>query len=386
MCKDLYIAIISDMVHKKFKKGYTTGSCAQAAAKAAAIMLLTQKKIVNIDIKTPSKIILNLNIFDQEIKRSHAKCSVIKDSGDDPDVTNKIKIFAKVRLSQKKGIFITGRQGIGKATKKGLPIAVGEYAINPIPRKMITQEMLFILDKWKKNDNLQLTKKVQGFIIELSVPQGEEIAKRTFNPKLGIIGGISIIGTTGIVEPKSQEAYKASLALELKVLKAQGHRKAILVLGYVGEKYYENNSQLHKIPMIKIGDHVGFMLKECVKNRIKSVLIIGYIGKLIKIANGQFDTNIKYGDNRIEAISRYAKECGAGKEIVDELKKQTTAEAAVQILKQNNLTMVFDKISRDVVFKTKKFVRNKINIEFILLSLEGDILAENNYLRSSLSY
>lgn len=347
------------------KKGFTTGTCAQAATRGACLMLTTRRIVEKVEVKTPSGIKLNLSLTDQRLGKNFAKCAVIKDSGDEPDVTNGARIFARVKLSEHRGVSLKGSEGVGRITKPGLAIGVGGWAINPVPRKMILKEASKFLPKDK------------GLEITITVPGGKDIAKKTYNPKLGIVGGISIIGTTGIVEPKSVDAYKASLSLELDVLKAQGIKKAVLVLGYVGERYAKETLKLKNDSIIKIGDHVGFMLKECVRKRIKEILLVGHIGKLIKITNGQFDTHYKHGDNRVSAIARYAKLCGADERIIEDISNQTTAEATIEILKKSGCARVFKRIAQDVLIKAQDFVNNKTKIECILLSLNGKALGRS---------
>ncbi|MBI5416409.1 precorrin-6y C5,15-methyltransferase (decarboxylating) subunit CbiE [Candidatus Poribacteria bacterium] len=445
--------------HSAFRKGFTTGTCAQAAAKAAVLMLVTQKKIKEVAVKTASGVELQLKVIDQEIKSNSAKCGIVKDSGDDPDVTNGIKIYAEVKFTNKKGISIIGGYGVGKVTKPGLPVAVGEYAINPVPKQMITNEIKKIMrneekklrnaecgmrneekklrnaecgmrndekqmrnaDCGMRNDEKQMRnadcgmrndgendfkfhnpqsafriRNEMGVEVIVSVPQGKEIAKKTFNPKLGIMDGISIIGTTGIVVPRSIDAYKKTLSMQLNVIKEmrnaecgmrnngendfkfrnpQSAFRIHLVLGYVGEKFCQENGLE---PIIKIGDHVGFMLEECAKKGIKGIVLIGHIGKLIKIANGQFNTNIQYGDNRISSIADYAANFGAPKKIVDNILIQTNAEATIDILKEAGLISVFDRVAEDVVAKTTKLTKNKIFISCIILSLKGEIIGIQN--------
>ena len=351
------------MQKEKLRTGFTTGTCAQAAAKAAALMLINKRVIKNIDVKTPKGIHLNLKIIDQKISRNSAQCAVIKDAGDDPDVTAGARIYAKVRYSDKKGVSITGADGVGIVTKPGLALRVGEYAINPTPREMITKELTPYLSKDK------------GVEVIISVPTGKKIAKSTFNPQLGIVGGISIIGTTGIVEPKSTNAYKKSLSLQIDVLKAIGYKKVTLVLGYVGEKFCKETLKYKPDSIIKVGDQIGFMLSECAKNNMKKVLLVGHIGKLVKVANGQLDTNIRFGDNRIETITHYAKICGAKKNIIEELSRQVSAEATIDILKKNNLTQIFDMIAKNTVDKINEFINNQLSVTCMLLSLCGERLS-----------
>ncbi len=345
------------------KKGFTTGTCAQAAAKAAAIMLVTKRPVERVDIETPKGAHLDLRIIDQKIGADFAQCAVVKDAGDDPDVTDGIRIYAKVRYCDKDGISITGADGVGIVTKPGLALSVGEYAINPTPRAMIIKEVApYVL-------------KDKGMEVIISAPGGKEVAKSTFNPRLGIVGGISIIGTTGIVEPRSMDAYRESLSLQIDVLKAAGYKKVILVLGYVGEKFCKENLKTNPDSIIKIGDHIGFMLLECVKKNIKMVLIVGHIGKLVKVANGQLDTNTKFGDNRIETIVHYARLCGAKKEIIEEVSGQISAEATVDILKKNSLTQTFDMIAKKTTDVINEFVNNRLSVRCILLSLSGEELS-----------
>lgn len=345
------------------KLGFTTGTCAQAAAAAAGRMLFSRRIMDDLEIETPAGKKLKLKLIGQKIGKDFAQCGVIKDSGDDPDVTDGAKIYARVRFSDVKGIEIKGGKGIGKVTKPGLAVAVGECAINPVPRKMIAQELTPYLTKSR------------GLKVTLSVPNGSELAKRTFNPQLGILGGISIIGTTGIVYPKSTDAYKASLALQLSVLKATGHKKAVFVLGYVGEKFCREQLKLKPDAFIKIGDHVGFMLDECVKKGIKRVLLIGHIGKLVKVANGQFNTHCNFGDERLSLLADYAVSCRAGKGAVAKILRQKTAEAVIPILEDAGVAdKIFSRIAADVSKKCAEFAKGKVAVNCILLSLNGELL------------
>ena len=354
----------------KLRSGYTTGVCAQAAAKGAVLMLMSQKTLKRVNIETPSGKKLNLQLVGQKIGKDFTRCGVVKDAGDDPyDATNGIKIYARAAFSKNPGISIIGGRGIGKVTKPGLPVSVGEYAINPVPRKMITKEI-----RGTGYACLPVRQGVRGkngFEVLISAPEGKKIAKRTFNPQIGIVGGISIIGTTGIVEPKSTEAYKVSLSLQLDVLKAQGYKKPALVLGYVGERFCKEELGLNPEAIIKIGDHVGFMLKECVKKGIKEVILAGYIGKLIKLTNNQFNTHIDQGDRRISTITKYARSCGAKKAVMEEISTQTTAEAAVAILQKNGLNKVFKIITRDIIAKINRLTNNKLRVRCVLLDLSG---------------
>ncbi len=349
----------------QLRKGYTTGTCAQGAAKASTMMLVTKKLLDWVEVETSSGVKLHLPLIDPEVKDHYAKCGVIKDSGDDPDVTDGAKIYAMVRFCSKLGVTIRGGEGVGIVTKPGLAVPVGEYAINPTPREMIRKEVSPFLPK------------DTGLEVIISVPQGEELAKQTFNPRLGILGGISILGTTGIVEPKSMEAYKTSLSLQLDVLKAEGHGKATLVLGYVGERFCKDVLGLADDSIIKIGDHVGFMLEQCVRKKIEEILLIGHIGKLVKVANGQFNTHSRSGDRRIDTIAQYATRWGADSETIEAILQETTAEATVEILRRKGLMDIFDHIAQQVVFKANEFAGEKLKLNCILLSLGGEALGSH---------
>lgn len=349
----------------KLRKGYTTGTCAQGAAKAAALMLLTGRLQDRVEVETPSGVRLHLPVVDPEIGDGYSRCGVVKDSGDDPDTTHGAKICATVKFSPDSGVTIRGGKGVGVVTRPGLAIPVGEYAINPTPREMILREVS------------QLLPEDQGLEVTIWVPNGKELAKRTFNPKLGILGGISIIGTTGIVEPKSIDAYKASLSLQLDVLRATGYRKATLVLGYVGERYCKSVLGLPDDSVIKIGDHVGFMLEQCVKKGMEEVLLIGHIGKLVKVAGGQFDTHYRYGDRRMETIADYAAQDGASREIIETILQEKTAEATIRILRENGLMGIFDQIAQEVVSRANEFLKERLNMRCIILSLAGEVLGSH---------
>ena len=327
--------------------------------------MLAEAKIVDgVRVETPSGARLSIGLVDQELGDGFARCAVIKDSGDDPDVTDKARICAEVKISDRQGIAIIGGEGIGRATKPGLAVAIGDWAINPTPRRMILAEAS------------KFTPPGKGLEVIISVPDGEAIAKKTYNPRLGIVGGISIIGTTGIVEPRSLDAYKASLALELNVLAAQGVKKAVFILGYVGERFCRDVLKPGDNPVIKIGDHVGFMLEEAAKRDMEEVLLIGHIGKLIKVAAGQFNTHFSFGDNRIGSIARYAKDCGADERVLKDILKETTAEATINVLRENGLAKAFKRIASDVSERASELTGGKMKIDCIILSLEGEVLAK----------
>ncbi len=361
------------MRERVLRKGVTTGACAQAAAKACAIMLVKQRKVKSVEVELPNGEKKKFLLIEQRFDRDYAKCSVIKDAGDEDDVTDGIKICCEVRRTDVKGLTIKGGCGVGVVTKLGLAVPVGEYAINPVPRQIILRDVRSILPVDK-----------EGFIVEITVPEGEKIARKTYNPRLGIKDGISIIGTTGIVEPKSQEAYKASLSLELNVAKANGHKTIFLVSGYIGEKLLKKQD-IKESAIIKIGDYVGFMLEQCVEKDISKVVLVGHIGKLAKVAAGLFNTHSKFGDARLETIAAHAGSCGAASEIVCEILKLRSAEESIEVLRKNNLMLTFNKIAGRVVERANEYSSGKLKLVCVILSLSGEIIgAEPENLGESL--
>ena len=345
---------------KRLRYGYTTGSCAAAAAKAASLMLLSQEVIKFVSLKTPKGWELELSIYDVKITKSSVSCAVIKDSGDDPDITNGIKVYATVRHNT--GYKIISGEGVGVVTKKGLAVAVGEPAINPVPRQMILDEVSQIL--------------TQGALVKISVPQGAEIAQRTFNPKLGIVGGISILGTTGIVEPMSQDALKESLALELNVKIEAGHNRLVYVPGNYGFNYAKL-LHISEDKVLKTSNFIGFLLDKAEELGVKKLLLIGHIGKLIKVAGGIFQTHSKYADARMEILAAYCACLGANASLVNELLNCITTEEAVDLIIANKLSNVFDLIADRVALRSTQRAHNEIKIEAIIFSQAKGLLGKS---------
>ena len=348
------------------RKGYTTGSCAQGAAKAATLMLLGRRRVDEVELETPSGTKLLLPVVDAELGDQYARCGVVKDSGDDPDVTHGARIYATVRFSDTPGVALRGGKGVGIVTKPGLAVPVGEHAINPTPREMILRDVSSLLPDG------------QGAEVTITVPEGEVLAEKTYNPRLGIKGGISIIGTTGIVEPKSINAYRTSLSLQLDVLRAQGTEKVTLVLGYVGERFCRNVLHLPEDSVIKIGDHVGYMLDQCREKGFKEVLLVGHVGKLVKVAGGQFNTHFRFGDRRIKTIVDHARRCGADQQIIEAILRETAAEATIDLLRKHGMMNVFNDIAGEVALRVKHRVGQKFKIRCILLSLKGEVLGKHD--------
>lgn len=340
---------------KKLRCGYTTGSCAVAAAVAAVKMLFERDIYNSIDITTNSGKELMLDIHDIKMTTSFVECSVTKDSGDDPDITNGIKIFAKVRESDSKEIKIIGGKGIGIVTKKGLPVDVGKSAINPGPIENIRSEVSKALPKDK------------GVEIQLSIPEGEEIAKKTFNPKLGIVGGISIIGTTGIVEPMSEDALKESLALEFSVLKAQGIQDVIFSPGNYGRNFATTLGLMDNYH-IKTSNYIGFMLDKAVELKFRRILWVGHIGKMIKVAGGIFNTHSKHADARMEILTAYCIQADIPIHLCKKVLGSITTDEAIEYIKESKDETVFYNIAHKITEKCHQRVNHEIEVGTIIFS------------------
>jgi len=346
---------------KKLRYGYTTGSCAAGAAKAAAMMLFLQREVTNVEIETPKGWDINLDIHDIEIQADCVRCCVIKDSGDDPDSTKGMKIYAKVEKHEGNTVNLTGGIGIGKVTKPGLSVVVGEAAINPVPRQMILKEVKKVVPS------------NSGIKIEIYAPEGIEIAKKTFNPKLGIVGGISIIGTTGIVEPMSEEALKDSLAIELSILKAQGVKKIIFSPGNYGRDFVRAKHIREDI-LVKTSNFIGFMIDKAVEYGFEEVLWVGHIGKMIKVASGIFDTHSKTADGRMEALAAYCALKGCSQNLIENIMNSITTEEAIDYILPNNMEEVFTFIAKRISERCEDRSRQSMKIGTVIFSLKHGLL------------
>ena len=309
---------------KRLRRGYTTGSCAAAAAKSAAVMMLTGRRLDSVHLITPFGIELKLPLQDIVINDSYVSCGIIKDSGDDPDVTDGITVYARVEKTDLPyTIEIDGGQGIGRVTKPGLDQKVGNAAINSVPRRMITEELQQVCE-----DNNY----TGGLKVIISAPAGTEIAKRTFNPKLGVVGGISVLGTTGIVEPMSEEALIDSIALEIRQRKALGDKRLILTPGNFGADFLKSKYGLADEQVVKCSNYVGKALDAAIDAGFSEVLMAGHIGKFVKLSGGIMNTHSKEGDHRAELMSSAAKLAGASTETAKAMFDCVTTDEMLRIL------------------------------------------------------
>ncbi len=313
---------------KKLRFGYTTGTCAAAAAKAATVFLLSGRAPETVHIRTPKGIELDLEVLEPSFSDGAASCAIRKDSGDDPDVTNGILVYAKVRSRRDPGIRIDGGTGVGRVTKPGLREPVGEAAINPVPREMIRKAAEEALDECGETTGLEII---------ISVPDGVEIAKKTFNPRLGIVGGISILGTSGIVEPMSEEAMVESIELEIRQKRALGETRLIISPGNYGADFAKDVCRLDESRLVKCSNYIGRTLDMAVSEGYPEVLLIGQIGKLVKLSGGIMNTHSREGDGRAELMAAWAVRAGGDAELAREIMDCVMTEEMLRLMHERGI-------------------------------------------------
>ena len=401
--------------------GFTTGSCAAAAAKAAAYMLLSGKKKTEIAIETPKGIPFNAQILDIERSENQVSCAVQKDGGDDPDITTGALIYAAVSFANRKNlgehtpelnmsdkiapditmsheilvdkiipkedvpaqyekhkledkndkphIIIDGGIGVGRVTKPGLDQPVGNAAINHVPREMITAEVSQVCRLLDYKDTL---------MVKISVPEGEEIAKQTFNPRLGIVGGISILGTSGIVEPMSNQALLDTIRVELNQRKALGYDYVVVSPGNYGLDFMKNTYNYDLDKSVKCSNFIGKTIDMAVELGFKKLLLAGHIGKLIKVAGGIMNTHSRDADARMERMAAFAVKMGVEADKVCQILESVTTEEAVRILSESGkLTQVMDYAMERICFYLDKRARGKMQIDCIMYANDFGELAKS---------
>ena len=318
---------------KKLRFGYTTGSCAAGAARGAAELLLGEDEIGEAELMTPKGILLHLELLDMKRDENAASCAVRKDAGDDPDTTNGILVYAKVekfqiRSDMEDRIVIDGGTGVGRVTKPGLSQKIGEAAINPVPRAMILQAVEEIADRYHYEGGLKVT---------ISVPEGEKIARKTFNPRLGIVGGISILGTSGIVEPMSEKALIDSIRVEMSQHAAMGEQYMLVTPGNYGADYLREHMALPFEKNIKCSNYVGETIDMAVDMGVKGILFISHIGKFVKVAAGIMNTHSHSADARMEVLCANAIRAGGDLACARSILQCNTTDEALRVLDENHI-------------------------------------------------
>jgi cobalt-precorrin-5B (C1)-methyltransferase len=350
---------------KTLRAGITTGASAAAAAQAAAVKLCTGEEIQSARVTNPQGREIVVPIKDIRSYETEVTATVVKDGGDDPDITNGLEITATVSKAEP-GITVFGGTGVGIVTKPGLQVPVGEPAINPVPRQMIIEAVRNIVPEGG------------GLRIEIGVPGGAEAARKTLNPKLGIVGGISILGTTGIVEPMSEDAFKRSLVPQIEMAKACGYSTICLTPGRLGEKWAAGKLGIPQEAIVQMSNFIGYMLNACVDLGIKDVILTGHHSKLTKVAAGCFHTHNKVSDARLETLAAMAGLIGAQSRVIAELLEANTSEGALEILRDNGLLEVLPMIASRAAKRAMDHVFGEIRVGVVMFNMAGDILAADS--------
>lgn len=357
----------SQKPHSKLRTGITTGTCATAAAKAAILAIISQQKIDCVEVVLPKQTKITLSVASCEFSSNSARCSVIKDAGDDPDVTHGARIVADVTLTENVNqIEIDGGQGVGRVTKPGLGLEIGTAAINPTPKKMIHQNLNLVASEILKKN---------GIKIIISVPGGQEIAQKTDNPRLGIIGGISILGTTGIVIPYSTASFAAAIRQSIDVTLAMNNDAVVLTTGGRSEEFSKKIVSLPDHCFIQMGDFAAYTIEQCAKKGIKKAYVAGFVGKLTKIAMGVRQTHVKGSKVDMDFLAKIASECGAESNIINQIKKANTARHVQEIILHHHIDGFFKQICYHVYQNMTKHAKNKVQVYVILFDFDGNILA-----------
>ena len=320
---------------KRLRCGFTTGTCAALAASGAAQALITGSWPQSVSLVTPKGLRVEVPLEECRLDSGSASCGVRKDGGDDIDLTSGALIVATVTPKREPGVSVQGGPGVGRVTKPGLDQPVGEAAINRVPRQMILDAVSSVWDVAES-----------GLTVTISVPEGAELARKTFNPSLGIEGGISILGTSGIVEPMSAQALVDTIHLELRQAAAQGYKELILTPGNYGMDFLRRQGLTRKEqPVIKCSNLIGDALDEIALTGFERVLLVGHVGKLVKLAGGIMNTHSRVADCRTELFCAHAALCGGSREICRELMDCATTDACIAVLRRHGLERpVFDSL------------------------------------------
>lgn len=347
------------------RKGWTTGSCAAAATKAAAGLLIGQEPVERVEIGLPIGQRVTFSVHRGERGDGWAECSIIKDAGDDPDVTHGAEICSRVAWSEEPGLHLRAGPGVGTVTRPGIGLPVGDPAINPVPRQMIAASLAEVLDLQQNGGGVEVT---------IAVPGGEALARKTLNARIGILGGISILGTTGIVRPFSTAAYRASVGQSIGVAAANGCREVAMTTGGKTERFaMKLFPHLPEVAFIEMGDFLGYALKECVRARISKAILVAMIGKLSKMAMGTMQTHAAGSSVDLDFLAEVAGRCGASEAAQAEIRASTMARRFSEIANEQGFTGVFDRLCEMVCEHAHRHVKGALAIECVLVDFEEGI-------------
>ena len=358
---------------KQLKGGYTTGACLAAGAKAGAMIMQGEDPGDRVDIVALDGTPVQIPIASVELLAHGVKVEIIKDAGDDPDITNGTSVFITFSfLTQEQlqpvygqsilyqQILFEAGQGIGHATKPGLSLAVGEPDINPGPRQLVYNSIKDIIGD-------------KACLVRVDIPAGTELATKTLNPVLGIEGGISVIGTTGVLRPMSEEAFKNSLVPQIEVAKAAGFTTQIFVPGKIGERI-ATSWGLPTEAMVQTSNFIGFMLEAGADHGLERILLFGHIGKLAKVAAGVFHTHNRVGDARLEVLAAYSAAQGMPAEGVQRILQAVTTEEALPVIEEYGLQSVYQVIAARASYRAERLLFNRLQVGTVLVTLQGKLL------------
>jgi len=349
------------------RHGYTTSACAAACAAAGLQALASGEPVGQVTIDLPGESGVTFEMVRCEFHPDGVLCGVVKDSGDDPDVTHGAEIQSFVSWQEEAGITIAGGVGVGVATKPGLPVAVGEAAINPGSRRLIQR----VLEAFEAEALAE-----RSLRIEIRVPDGERLAQETLNPRLGILGGISILGTTGVLKPFSTSAYRASIYTELKVARSNGSARIVLTTGNRSEQYAMRlYPDLPELAFIQVGDHMDYALKQCQRLGTEAVVVSGMIGKLSKLAQGRMQTHVSQGEVDFEFLGEVARTLGADEDLAEKIRSANTAHHVQSMLKQAGVSGLEDMLAGMAVQSCSEYAPALREVEVLLFAIGGKLLA-----------
>jgi cobalt-precorrin-5B (C1)-methyltransferase len=351
----------------KLRTGYTTGTCATAATRGALLALIHQCRVERVSVWLPAGFRVTFALHTCHFCADEARASVIKDAGDDPDVTHGAEVCARVRWSEQPGILLQGGPGVGRVTKPGLPVPPGEPAINPVPRQMITGTVGEVL--------AEAGLPARGVWVEVSIPGGEELARKTFNPRLGIVGGLSILGTTGIVVPYSTEAWQASVVQGIDVAVASGCRHIVLTVGARGETIARRLLALPEEAFVQVGPFFGASLRHCARAGVERVTLAAMVGKLAKFAAGQESVHNTQSAQDFAFLADLAKAAGADAELQARIRQANTAQEASSLMLAAGLTAFHTLICRRAWEFACGHLQLPFPMEVLLTGMDGALLA-----------
>ena len=360
------------MLKERLRIGFTTGSAAAAASKAAIIYFLSQRRLKIVDVPLPNGERFRIPISRVGINGNEVFAEVTKDAGDDPDVTDGalIKSYVRIERSDSTKVMIRGGKGVGVVTKPGLPLPIGEYAINPAPRRQIEESVKEALLEVNTNTTYHI-------FITIEVPEGEKIAKRTLNPKLGIVGGISILGTRGTVIPFSREAYMRSIEMEMDVAVAVAGKKSIvLCTGGRSQRFARRlYPELKEECFVQVADFFGFSLKEAKKRGFKHVIYSCFFGKLIKMAQGAFYTHAKDSKIDFDLVARWAASLGMEANEIEKIRRANTAMQVIDMVRSWDQGPIFLRyIMERAISSARQHLGPGPTLQYNLFSLNGELI------------